>query len=65
MGEIGGITHKISAARDEGAEMFFVPEGNCAEAVTADRGDMKLVKVSVLDDALAAIEKPETAQTCS
>ena len=45
--------------------MFFVPEGNCAEAVTADRGDMKLVKVSVLDDALAAIEKPETAQTCS
>ena len=65
VGEIGGITHKISAARDEGAEMFFVPEGNCAEAVTADRGDMKLVKVSVLDDALAAIEKPETAQTCS
>lgn len=65
IGEIGGITHKISAARDEGAEMFFVPEGNCGEVATADKGDMKLVKVSALDDALAAIDEPETAPSCS
>lgn len=65
VGEIGGITHKISAARDAGAEMFFVPSGNCAEALTADNGDMKLVKVDTLDDALGALEKPESAPACS
>lgn len=65
VGEIGGITHKISAARDAGAEMFFVPSGNCSEALTADNGDMKLVKVSRLDDALGALENPDAAPTCS
>lgn len=65
VGEIGGITHKISAARDAGAEMFFVPAGNCTEALTGDNGDMKLVKVSTLDDALGVLANPETAQSCS
>lgn len=65
VGEIGGITHKISAARDAGAEMFFVPSGNCTEALTADNGDMKLVKVDKLDDALGALDKPEAAPSCS
>lgn len=65
VGEIGGIGHKISAARKAGAELFFVPAGNCVEARGADRGDMKLVKVSALNDALAALANPESAQSCS
>ena len=28
VGSIGGITHKIRAARDTGAELFLAPEGN-------------------------------------
>ncbi len=65
VGEIGGIKHKISAARDAGAEMFFVPAGNCVEALTADRGNMQLIKVSKLGDALDAIKNPGAAARCS
>lgn len=65
VGEIGGIKHKISAARDSGAELFFVPAGNCVEALTADAGDMKLVRVRNVDDALAAIKNPGAAPSCS
>ncbi len=65
VGEIGGITHKIVAARDDGAEMFFVPAGNCAEALTADAGDTQLVKVETLQDALDAIDgSSQDAPSC-
>ena len=65
VGEIGGITHKIAAARDSGAQYFFVPQGNCDEAKTADAGEMKLINVSTLDDALAALKDLDGASTCS
>ena len=29
VGPIGGIQQKIAAARDSGAELFFVPADNC------------------------------------
>lgn len=65
VGEIGGITHKITAAREAGIEMFLVPSGNCSEATTADAGDMTLYDVSTLDEAIHALENPESAPTCS
>lgn len=65
VGEIGGITHKITAAREAGIEMFLVPSGNCSEATTADAGDMTLYDVSTLDEAIYALENPESAPTCS
>ncbi|WP_448851394.1 YlbL family protein [Corynebacterium sp. 335C] len=64
VGPIGGITHKIAAARDAGADMFLVPEANCAEALTADAGDMPLLSVADVDAAIAALEDPAAAPTC-
>ncbi len=65
VGEIGGVTHKIAAARKAGAEMFFVPKLNCAEALGADAGEMLLIQVESLDDAVAAINDPAAAPQCS
>ena len=63
VGPIGGITHKIAAARAGGAEMFLVPADNCSEALTADVGDMKLVSVGTLGDAVEALDDPDAAPT--
>lgn len=65
VGAIGGITHKIAAAREKGADMFLVPADNCAEALTADAGDMPLIRVENLDGAVRAINDPATAPTCA
>lgn len=65
VGEIGGIKHKIRAARKEGAEMFFVPAGNCAEALAADAGPMRLIMVQELAGAVEALKDPAAAPSCS
>lgn len=64
VGPIGGITHKIAAAREGGAEMFLVPSENCSEALTAEAGDMKLISVKTLDAAVDALGDPNAAPTC-
>ncbi|PMC62657.1 signaling protein [Corynebacterium xerosis] len=64
VGPIGGITHKIAAAREDGAEVFLVPTDNCSEALTADAGDMKLISVGTLDAAVDALGDPNAAPTC-
>jgi PDZ domain-containing protein len=56
VGPIGGIPQKIAASREEGAELFLVPEGNCREAERAPRGDMRLAVVSTMHEAVEAIE---------
>lgn len=65
VGPIGGITHKIAAAREGGAEIFLVPADNCGEATSAEAGDMKLITVATLDAAVAALKDPGAAQACS
>ncbi len=58
VGPIGGITHKIDAAAEAGAEAFLVPAANCAEATTARAaraGDITLLRVDSLEDAIADI----------
>jgi PDZ domain-containing protein len=57
VGPIGGIDQKIAAARDDGAALFLVPPGNCADATDAPRGDMRLVRAETMSDALAAVEE--------
>lgn len=67
VGPIGGITHKLEAARDGGAELFLAPEKNCAEARKVDSGDMVVAKVATLDDAISAMHSfstGEPVQTC-
>lgn len=56
VGPIGGIPQKIVAAEKAKAEIFLVPPGNCVEALTAPREDMRLVRAATMSAALAAIQ---------
>jgi Lon-like protease len=67
VGPIGGIPLKMVAAQEIGAELFLVPEGNCAEAVRAADPGYPLAKVATLDDALEALADfgaGRTPETC-
>ena len=55
VGDVGGVVQKTAAVRDAGAEVFLVPDGEYAEAAAHAGGKLKVVKVSDLDDALAAL----------
>ncbi len=56
VGPIGGIAQKIASSRDDDAEIFLVPAANCSEALGARNADMRLVKATTFDDALASIK---------
>jgi PDZ domain-containing protein len=56
VGEIGGIQQKILGAADSGADIFLVPRANCAEALGADAGDMRLVQVATLHGAVHTLQ---------
>ncbi|MBB6629119.1 PDZ domain-containing protein [Nocardioides sp. KIGAM211] len=56
VGPIGGIQQKIAGARNAGAQLFMVPPDNCADAVGAANGDMRLVKATTMHDAVEAIK---------
>ncbi|NLZ57113.1 MAG: PDZ domain-containing protein, partial [Corynebacterium sp.] len=56
VGPIGGIAHKVRAAEEAGAEIFLAPTDNCAEALTADRGDMTILKVDTLEHAIEQMD---------
>jgi Lon-like protease len=55
VGAIGGITQKLVASADRGADAFLVPEGNCADAAATAPEGLQLVKVTSLDSALEAL----------
>lgn len=55
VGPIGGITHKMVAAREAGATVFLVPADNCAEAASAHEDGLRLVKVDTLTTAVDAL----------
>lgn len=61
IGGIGGIRQKVVAAEAAGASFMLVPQSNYEDALTADRGDMELVAVASIDDALAFLETLEPA----
>lgn len=56
VGPIGGIAQKVVGARDAGAQLFLVPDANCEAALGAPRGDMRLVRVKTMPDALKSIQ---------
>jgi PDZ domain-containing protein len=58
VGPIGGIQQKIVAAADAGATLFFVPPGNCKEALSADvnKNEIELVKAPTMDSALHSLQ---------
>ncbi|WP_299051262.1 PDZ domain-containing protein [uncultured Nocardioides sp.] len=55
VGPIGGIQQKIVAAEGDGAELFLVPPGNCADALETDVDDIRLVRADTLSDARDAL----------
>ncbi len=54
VGDVGGVTQKAVAARSAGAELILVPEASRDEALKG-AGDVAVVGVSTLDDALQAL----------
>ena len=58
VGPIGGIHQKLVGAQDDGAKLFLVPEGNCAEALGGnyDPDKMRLVKVTTMEQALGEVQ---------
>jgi Lon-like protease len=53
---INGVPFKMRRAYDEGATVFLVPEGNCEEAVATNPGNLQLVRVATLHDAVVALD---------
>lgn len=67
VGPIGGIPYKMRAARDAGASVFLVPDGNCAQAKRHAPDGLTLVRVDDLGDAvsgLEAIDAGKSAPAC-
>ena len=54
VGDVGGVAQKAVAARDAGAGLIIVPEASADEA-RSNSGDVPVVGVANLDDALQAL----------
>ncbi len=54
VGAVGGVKQKTISARDDGVELFLVPAAEADEA-REHAGDMRVVGVEVLEDALVAL----------
>ncbi len=55
VGPIGGIVHKMVAAREAGATVFLVPAKNCYEASSDKVAGLQLVKIDSLGQAVDAL----------
>lgn len=55
VGEIGGIAKKMISAREDGAELFLAPVGNCDEVVGQIPDGLAVAAVETLDQAMKAI----------
>ena len=56
VGPIGGVGLKMIAAKNSGADLFLVPQGNCEEAIGQIPDGLSVVTVRDLSDALDAID---------
>jgi Lon-like protease len=55
IGPVGGIRQKVVAAEAAGARIVLVPAANLEEALSAPRGEIEIVAVGTIDEALEAI----------
>ena len=56
MDPIGGIQQKMVGARDAGATVFLTPAANCPDTARAVPAGLRLIKVSTLAGAVAALD---------
>jgi Lon-like protease len=59
---IGGIQQKMVGARDAGATIFLTPAANCSDTAGAVPAGLRIVKVSTLAGAVAALEAIQKGQ---
>ena len=59
---IGGIQQKMVGARDAGATVFLAPAGNCSDTKGAVPAGLRVVKVSTLSGAIAALRAINAGQ---
>jgi Lon-like protease len=59
VGPIGGILDKVVAAREVGADILLVPQGNAEELTGIERGAVRVIPVATFDDALDALGASE------
>ncbi|MFI1830038.1 PDZ domain-containing protein [Streptomyces sp. NPDC020412] len=67
VGEVGGVSLKTQAAKRDGATVFLVPEGECADANAELPKGLQLIPVTTLDgavDALRALQQGEKVPSC-
>lgn len=57
VGAIGGIAQKMAAARRHGSEIFLAPAGNCDDVVAAGTGDLNVVKVGTVGEAVTVLRQ--------
>ena len=62
VGPIGGIQQKMAAARAAGASVFLAPAGNCADTSGSVPAGLRVVKVSTLRGAIAALKAVKAGQ---
>lgn len=55
VGNVGGVKQKTLAVRSSGADVFLVPADEYEEAAKYAGDDLKIIKVTSLDDALTAL----------
>jgi PDZ domain-containing protein len=55
VGPIGGIQQKMAGARAAGATVFLAPAGNCSDTSGAVPAGLRVIKVSTLGGAIAAL----------
>jgi Lon-like protease len=55
VGEIGGLPLKLLAAKRDGATVFLLPKGECAEAERTGSGGLRLIPVETLAGAVSAL----------
>lgn len=58
VGPVGGVHQKVAAAIDAGADLFLSPESEAAAARAAAGDDLRVIPVTSLDEAIAALEQP-------
>ena len=56
VGPIGGIRLKLIAAKQSGADLFLIPQGNCSEAITSIPQGLNVAIVRDLAGALSVVE---------
>ena len=59
VGSIGGLRAKASAAREIGADVLLFPAHQAAQLDGFDPGEMRLLPVASLDEAIAALARPD------